>query len=180
MPWQRVFQRYIGQALSKDDFSWGRPNRRYISEDLFLPELKSYKIGKVVVAVDTSGSITKENIEEFSAELNKINHLVDEVTAISCDCRVHEVVKLTSFKQFLSGKFQFKGGGGTAFEPVFDRVKELGASPELLIYLTDGWGSFPEKKPSYPVIWVLTRGGNAAPWGKNIDLPSAQEDNARI
>jgi predicted metal-dependent peptidase len=48
------------------------------------------------------------------------------------------------------------GGGGTSFVPVFKKVEELGITPALLIYFTDGYGTFPDEPPPYPVIWVMT------------------------
>ena len=153
--WERIFHRYVGQALAKDDFSYTRCNRRYMPQDIYLPDLRNHIIGNVVIAVDTSGSITKDILEQFSAELAKVSHLVDEVTVMTCDAEVHEVVKISKMQQFLD-KVKFLGGGGTNFIPVFNKVKELNLQPELLIYLTDTYGQAPNKAPQYPVIWCVT------------------------
>lgn len=171
--WERVFHRYVGQALAKDDYSYTRVNRRFLGQDMYLPDLRNYIIGSVVIAVDTSGSIGRNCLEQFAAEIGKISYLVDEITAMTCDAQVHEVVKVRKFENFLK-KLQMKGGGGTAFEPVFDKVKDLNMQPELLIYLTDAWGSFPEKQPSYPVLWCVTSesGMDYIPWGQKVLLPN--------
>lgn len=168
--WERIFHRYVGQALAKDDFSYTRCNRRYMPQDIYLPDLRNHIIGNVVIGVDTSGSITKEILEQFSAELAKVSYLVDEVTVMSCDARVQEVVKINKMQQFMD-KLEFRGGGGTAFEPVFDKVKELNLAPELLIYLTDTYGSFPEKQPAYPVLWCITDENGRVPWGQAVYIP---------
>lgn len=170
--WERIFHRYVGEALAKDDFSYHRCNRRMLSQDIYLPDLRNHIIGHVVLAIDTSGSITKKIIEQFAAELSKISHLVDEVTVMTCDASVHEVVKIRKMEDFMS-KIYFKGGMGTDFRPVFREVDERKIVPELLIYLTDAWGTFPEKRPNYPVIWCLTVGSNkdAIPWGQSVELP---------
>jgi len=171
--WERIFHRYVGQALAKDDYSYTRVNKRFLGQGIYLPDLRSYIIGSVVLAIDTSGSIGRNCLEQFAAELGKISHLVSEVLVITCDAQVHEVVKVNRFENFLS-KIQMKGGGGTAFEPVFDKVKEMNLAPELLIYLTDAWGSFPEKAPQYPVLWCVTEedGLNHIPWGQKVLLPN--------
>lgn len=171
--WERVFHRYVGQALAKDDYSFTRVNKRFLGQDMYLPDMRSYIIGSVVIAIDTSGSIGRNCLEQFAAEIAKISHLVDEITAMSCDARVHEVVKVKKFENFLN-KLQMKGGGGTAFEPVFDKVKDLKLQPELLIYLTDAWGSFPQKPPQYPVLWCVTSesGMDYIPWGQKVLLPN--------
>lgn len=170
--WERVFHKYIGQALSKDDYSYTRINKRCVGQGIFLPDLRSKKIGNVVVAVDTSGSITKEIIEQFAGELAKVSYLVSEVTVITCDAAVHEVVKINNFKEFLS-KIKFSGGGGTDFRPVFEEVKNKKIIPELLIYLTDCFGTFGEKPPQYPVLWCCTEedGMQHVPWGQKVLIP---------
>jgi len=171
--WARVFHRYVGQALAKDDYSYVRANRRFVPQDIYLPDLRNYIIGTVVVAVDTSGSIGKKCLEQFGAEMSKISHLVDECTAISCDAQIHEVVKIRKFQNFIKNvKFGFKGGGGTDFRPVFDLVKEKKMQPELLIYLTDTYGSFPERPPNYPVLWCITEDGGTVPWGQSVYIPN--------
>jgi len=173
--WERIFHKYVGQALAKDDYSYTRVNRRFLSQDVYLPDLRNYIIGNVVIAIDTSGSIGKNCLEQFAAEINKIRHLVTEVTAMTCDTRVQEVVKVNRFQNFLE-KLQMKGGGGTAFEPVFDKVKELNMVPELLIYLTDTYGSFPEKAPQYPVLWCVTEENSTVPWGQMVTIPNDKRD----
>lgn len=175
--WERIFHRYVGQALAKDDYSYTRVNKRFMGQDIFLPDLRNHIIGSVVIAIDTSGSIGRNCLEQFAAEIAKISYLVDEITAITCDARVHETVKVRKFENFLN-KLQFKGGGGTAFEPVFDKVQEMKMQPELLIYLTDAYGSYPEKPPSYPVLWVVTceDGMSWIPWGQRVLMPNEKGD----
>lgn len=171
--WERVFHKYVGQALAKDDYSYVRVNKRFVGQGMYLPDLRSHIIGSVVLAIDTSGSIGRNCLEQFAAELGKISHLVSEVTVMTCDAAVQEVVKITAFTDWLK-KIHMKGGGGTDFRPVFDKVKELGVMPELLIYLTDAYGTFPEKKPQYPVLWCVTNqdGMQYVPWGQKVLLPN--------
>lgn len=176
--WERIFHKYVGQALAKDDYSYTRVNKRYLGQDIYLPDLRNYIIGKVVVAIDTSGSIGRYCLEQFAGEINKIRHLVSEVTAISCDCRVQEVVKIDKFGDFLS-QIKMAGGGGTDMRPVFERVEKDNMMPELLIYLTDAYGTFPEKAPPYPVLWCCTEedGMNYLPkYGQRVLIPNEKRD----
>lgn len=175
IPWSRILHRYIGEALAKDDYSYSRCNRRFLSQEIYLPDLRSYKLGKAVLAVDTSGStVYNEDLPMFAGEIQKISHLIDKITVITCDAAVHEVVDLFNFSEFFS-KIKFLGGGGTDFRPVFEKLED--SPPNLLIYLTDGWGSYPEKAPDYPVIWCLTEGGSveSIPFGVVVKLPRAHD-----
>jgi predicted metal-dependent peptidase len=171
--WDRIFHRYIGQALAKDDYSFTRINKRFVGQGMYLPDLRSYIVGNVVIAIDTSGSIGRNCLEQFAAEIGKVSHLVNEITAMTCDAAVQEVVKIQKFDNWLN-KLHMRGGGGTDFRPVFEKVRELGVQPELLIYLTDAYGTFPDKKPPYPVLWCITcqDGMNMVPWGQKVLLPN--------
>ena len=126
-----------------------------------------------MIGIDTSGSIGKNCLEQFAGEINKISYLISEVTAMTCDAAVQEVVKIHSFGDWMK-KLQMKGGGGTDFSDVFNKVKELHLAPELLIYLTDGFGSCDVKKPPYPVLWVVTdpTGMDHLPWGQKVLMPN--------
>jgi predicted metal-dependent peptidase len=168
--WERQFHRYVGATIAHDDFSFIKPNKRYISHGLYMPTLHNPIIGNVAVAIDTSGSITPDDVAQFSGELRKISHLVDEVTVMTCDAAVHEVVKVWKFGDF-SKTLKMKGGGGTDFNPPFNKVRELKMRPELMIYLTDTFGTFPTKAPPYPVLWCSTVEESKAtkpPFGQTI------------
>lgn len=177
--WERIFHRYVGQALSKDDYSYTRVNKRFLGQGIYLPDLRSNIIGSVVLLVDTSGSIGKNCLEQFASEINKISHLVSEITVITCDCAVQECVKINQFSDFLK-KIHFKGGGGSDFRDAFTLIKEKNIAPELLIALTDMYITVPEKKPLYPVLWCITSkdGMNNAPtWGQKVELPNEKDSS---
>lgn len=170
--WQRIFHKYIGAAVSKDDYSYTRVNKRFLGQDIYLPDLRSHIIGSVVVAVDTSGSIGKECVAQFAGEIAKISGLVDSLHVITCDAQIHEVVKVHKFENFMS-KVAFKGGGGTSHKPVFNYIKEKHMEPELLICLTDMYSDINDiKKPAYPVLWCSTSEIDKAPFGTVVQIPN--------
>ena len=81
---------------------------------------------------------------------------------IQCDAEIQEDVKITSQEEFerYIKTMQMRGFGGTDFRPVFSYVEELRRAKEFhnlkgLIYLTDGYGVFPEKKPDYSTAFVF-------------------------
>lgn len=89
-----------------------------------------------------------------------------------CDAKVHRVDECDDAGDLNTIRAKgAPGGGGTAFEPVFDRIKKEGLEPECLVYLTDGMGSFPHQQPSYPVIWGNIYKGSKYPWGDVVDIP---------
>src|SRR5699024_7110524 len=89
---------------------------------------------------------------------------------LMCDTRVTSDRMLDSSAPPDLARLVFRGGGGTDFRPVFQRLEEQ--PPKAVVFLTDGYGPVPEEPPEYPVLWVLTPDGMApAPWGEVVELP---------
>jgi predicted metal-dependent peptidase len=163
VPWERILQSWVGGIISGcEDFRWERPNHRHpLARELIMPGPVDNQLDEIVVTVDTSGSITDTQLARFASEIRKLAQYVGEITVITTDAEVHEKVKVSSASDLLK-KLKFKGGGGTDFRPVFEAVKNcLG-----MIFFTDGCATYPEKKPGYPVLWILTRNNSTPPFGK--------------
>ena len=53
-------------------------------------------------------------------------------------------------------------------------------TPDLLVYLTDGYGAYPERPPSYPVLWLVAPGGKiTVDWGLQCVLEAEGTDEQR-
>ena len=148
----------------------GRPNRRFVSSGLYLPSVERRSIGEIVIAVDTSGSIGTQELEQFSGEINAIaNEAQPElIRVIYCDAAVQAVDEFGLSEPITLSP---KGGGGTDFIPAFKWVEEEenDIEPMCLIYLTDLCrNSFPPA-PDYPVLWV-TDSQKTAPFGETLRI----------
>lgn len=134
----------------------------------------------LAVALDTSGSCQDGVMRQFLGELLAI--LRDsggprvEITLIQCDAEIQSVSVLTredDTERFMEG-FQVFGCGGTDFRPVFDYVDrcredgEDGKPFRGLLYLSDGYGDFPDKAPDYPVAFLFPREDDFFGWGGMI------------
>ena len=167
LPWRMLLARYLS-SNARDDYSYMRPSRR--EGDYILPSLRSHQI-ELVVALDTSGSIKEKEFGEFVAEINALKgQLRAKVTLLACDAALADGApwSFEPWEEFTLPE-SFQGGGGTSFKPVFDWVAQQGAQPQSLVYFTDAEGEFPEKEPSYPVLWLI-KGKNPVPWGQRIQL----------
>lgn len=71
LDWQDILERYICDR-ARDDYSWTPPNKRFLHLDVILPSLSHQKLPEVVLAFDTSGSVTEAEMNQFSAELSGI------------------------------------------------------------------------------------------------------------
>lgn len=164
--WKAMLRRFITET-SKNDYSWARLNRRFQSQGIFLPSLYSETMGEIVVVIDTSGSIDQPTLNAFGAEIAAIveNTRPSKTTVIYCDAAINHV---DEFSPDDTLKFEMHGGGGTSFIPPFEYVTEKDMKPVCLVYLTDGFGPFPDA-PDYPTMWVMTT-NVIAPFGETIPI----------
>jgi predicted metal-dependent peptidase len=167
LPWRMLLARHLSLA-ARDDFSYMRPSRR--EGAAILPSLRSAQIA-VVVAVDTSGSIKPQEMDEFFAEVNALKAQVRaRLALLACDERLADGAPwIVEPWEELEPPASVGGGGGTDFRPVFDWVARQDHRPELLVYFTDAEGEFPAAEPDYPVLW-LVKGRAPVPWGQRIQL----------
>lgn len=180
--WQDHIRGFFARKVGGGGYDWRKPDRRLILRDIIAPARSGNGCGPVVVAVDTSGSIGQKELDHFFAEMRGI---LDDVRpsliyVVWCDAKVHKVDEVEDSADVSSLKA--KGGGGTAFEPVFDWVYNEGIEPDALVYLTDGLGSFPSKAPSYPVIWGDIHGSVKYPFGDvvSVNSPRPEETGLRV
>ena len=167
VPWRNLLGRYMS-LRTREDFDYSRPGRR--EGDAVLPSLRGNAIG-LVVAIDTSGSISNREISEFLSEIDVLKGQVKaRVSLVACDAQISKDSPLI-FEPWESITFpsSFSGGGGTDFTPVFEWTEAQNHAPDLLVYFTDAKGKFPDFHPSFPVLW-LVKGSEEVPWGQRIQL----------
>lgn len=168
LPWRNLLAHFMTQT-ARDDYSYTRPSSRRGDPAVF-PCLRSGQIN-IYVALDTSGSITESEIEEFIAEIDAIKSLIRaRITLLACDAELASDGPwiYESWDEFILPR-KIVGGGGTRFTPVFDWAERQDGRPDLLVYFTDADGQFPQQIPQYPVLW-LVKGKSPVPWGQRIQL----------
>jgi predicted metal-dependent peptidase len=164
--WRAILQVFV-QPTGKNDYTMNPPNRRYIHLGLYMPSLKSNEMPPIVIGIDTSGSISAENLNCFRAEIQSImDNCPTTIDCFYCDTKItgHDIFTQDNPVVFKN----CRGGGGTDFRPVFKEIEKQGLRPECLIYLTDLEGSFPDHAPDYPVLWINTYNHETAPFGTTV------------
>jgi len=151
IPWREVLSRFLVEN-SKNDYSWKIPNRKYLNQDLYLPSLSNPELGEVILAVDTSGSISNQDLNEIATEIQSILSMFNkEFEVIYCDAKVVGKETIDPYSQL---KLNPKGGGGTDYRPVF--VDIVDKNIICLIYFTDGYcNDFPKTEPAFSTLWIL-------------------------
>lgn len=169
-PWYNRLHRYM-QSLSTSNYNWARLNRRTLrTHGVFSPLHQSEALGDIALFIDTSGScFAKAEQANFAGHLN----------AILAEAKPHRIhlyyfdTKVYPGEVIEAGELDVstrpKGGGGTSFEPIFRQIEDDDLLPEVVIILTDLYGSFPANEPGYPVVWACTS-DQVAPFGETIKI----------
>ena len=169
--WTEQIRAWFARKVGSGAWDWKRPDRRLITRDIYTAGRSGFKSGTIVVGFDTSGSCMNET-PVFMAEMAGILEDIkpERLVIIWADCMVQRVDEVEEAEDLRHLKpIQ---GGGTSFVPVFDKIAELGLTPDALVYLTDGIGGFPNVMPEYPVIWGNVYGdGEQYPWGDVVNIP---------
>ena len=164
LDWRQLLSRYLSDRTNTD-YSWRRPNKRYMPNH-YLPSLYSETIGNVVIAIDTSGSVTDEEIKELLTEVESIRETYHPktLTIIDCDYKIHAVHEINDYTDILS--LPFTGGGGTAIEPVINYCNTN--PPAVLIYFTDLYADDITEEVPYDILWVCNSQHPPAQVGETI------------
>jgi predicted metal-dependent peptidase len=117
------------------------------------PGVRIKRLRKIVVAIDTSGSINNTLFQEFWNEIMAISKTGTLVTVVECDAEIHHVYDVRN--QMAMPKP--RGGGGTSFDPVLRWVKRH-RMYNGLIYFTDAYANEPRESVSLPVLWCVYGG----------------------
>ena len=159
--WKKILNDFLSERFPLD-YSWTTVNTRRSLPDSCLPGRDGIQWARVAVAIDTSGSVTVDEIRQMCSE---IMHCLDcydsngqgmEIDVLYCDTELHGHETLTSGDmpyQEIKG-----GGGGTMFSPVMEEFKDrqyLTEDPAALIYMTDGCCDDFGDDPEIPVLWMM-------------------------
>lgn len=145
--WKGYLRRFAGGSVKVYTKKTRRKyNKRY--ED--NPGLKIKQRKHVLVAIDTSGSVSSNELLEFMQEINHIFKTGADVTVVQADTAIRNIAAYNP-----NNDYKIYGRGGTDFEPVVDYYNENTRKYSCLIYLTDGEAPAPETVKGR-VLWALS------------------------
>jgi predicted metal-dependent peptidase len=114
----------------------------------------------MLLAIDTSGSVSNDELLEFMNEIHHIYKAGVDITIIQCDTKINSIEKYTG-----EWDLNIHGRGGTYFDPVIEYFNEHNKEFTSLVYFTDGEATA-YVKPKGKVLWVLSERSSM-----NDDLP---------
>jgi len=171
--WKKELAEFVTSSCKgKDEYTWRKFNRRVISNDIYLPTVENETIGEVVVAIDTSGSIGQEQLNEFASELVSICEAVspDAVRILWWDTKVHGEQLFTDNYDQIGSMLKPLGGGGTRVSSVAEYINKKKINAECVLVFTDGYlESDVVWNISSPTLWMVTENKNwTPPTGKKV------------
>jgi len=161
LSWRELLARLVTRSIPFN-FSYRRPSRKSIVTDIYFPSLEKEKV-ELIACVDTSGSMSSEEVKDGIGELLGILRSFKsvEILLFSCDSRLYDANKVAS--EYDLRVARLKGGGGTDFRPIFRWIRENRPRAKVLVYFTDAYGVFPlpgEVPSNLTVIWVVSKKGD--------------------
>jgi predicted metal-dependent peptidase len=173
--WKEQLREFVTSTCStKDTSTWRKVNRRFIGHDIYMPSLIGESVGRIVVGIDTSGSIEGRILDRF---LSEVKCIADDVQPEAIDLLYWDTT-VAGHETYNAGNMDMlvqstkpKGGGGTDPSCVAPYMKDKHIKPECVVMLTDGaicdneWGEY-----DVPVLWVVVGSDVASPVGKTINV----------
>ena len=167
--WKAYFRRLLGSIYDVNIKSTRRKVSKRFEDAAGIQHKKKVSI---LVAVDTSGSVSNKELQDFFSEIDYVYKAGARVTILQCDMRINKIEEY-------DGKNipEIKGRGGTDLNPPVDYYEKHRKEYASLIYFTDGEAPLPTKTPQ-GMVWVITSSGLMQDFpGKVIQIPKEIPNN---
>lgn len=141
--WRKILRRVVASSVDsiikgRSDYTYRRVSRRLQDRHFIFPGMLDYQ-PKIMVGIDTSGSMGNEDYQkaltEIESMLKEVARGKDSVRIFSVDTKVGKITPVSSVK-----KIRLEGGGGTVMAVAWKYVKSLARKdqPDIFILVTDG------------------------------------------
>ena len=159
--WVEALADFLDRSFGQEP-TLAKPSRRHLWRGDYFPSLKGIGGGDLVIAIDTSLSVSQQEAERFAAEIDGIRETIkpDRTCVIYCDTRIQRGADGQLYDDFDSYddiEVRKIKGIGTRFDPPFHLVVQEELKPSAFIYFTDGYcyvGSDLAEIVDYPVLWA--------------------------
>jgi predicted metal-dependent peptidase len=172
--WRQELEEFVKATVYSTDRTWARPNRRFVSQGIYMPSVIREGCGTIVYIEDISGSVPYQAHQQSSAEVIRLHSELkpERLIVLYVDTEVQKVEEFGPDDEVYIG---FTGGGGTYFAPGFDWISENNIEPDVVIYLTDLYPADNPPEPPYPVLWACVTPELKWAWGRTIFLDITKE-----
>ena len=175
--WRELLREFWSSSVrGADELTWRKFNKHRLVDDHYLPSLISETVGEVVLAIDTSGSISNDDIGRVAAQIQELCDSVtpERIRVLWWDTQVHGEQVFDGDYTNIKGLLKPMGGGGTRAGAVSDYIVKKNINPDCVIVFTDGYvEQNVDWQVKTPTLWLITQQGNkgfAPPSGSKLDI----------
>ena len=161
--WREVLQDFWSSHVrGKDEFTWRRFNKNRLADGYYLPSTVNETIGEVILAIDTSGSISNQDIAKVASRIQELCETLppDRIRILWWDTQVHGEQVFEGNYGGMHQALKPLGGGGTRASCVSEYITKNNLNADCMVVFTDGyledevkWGT------NIPTIWLIKEGG---------------------
>lgn len=168
--WRRELSDFVKDAISTRN-DWSRSARRHAWQPVIYPRRRNDTVGTVIFARDTSGSIDDHTCAEYTALISAcVAEMGCRGLVVDCDTKIQAEYEVSDYEEC---PLTAKGGGGTRFQPVFDKADEMIEGGEQIagvVYLTDMQSmDLHSMMSEIPTLWLATTDVEA-PFGRTVRI----------
>jgi predicted metal-dependent peptidase len=167
--WRQLLGHRMSIALRRGigvrtDYSFTRPSRRQsVYHPILPPRLSGDRTARIVIVVDTSGSMEAPRLQRALAEVAAVIRQFDyPVTIIPCDIQAYEPVRLVAAAEAYRLS-ELPGGSGTHMPAGIQSALHLRPRPDVILVLTDGFTPYPEQAYAVPVLFGILTAADEPP-----------------
>lgn len=171
--WVEEMNQYVTSYMrGNEELTWRKMNRRHLADDMYLPSVENEAVGEIIYAVDTSGSISNEDLSRVAGELASLCELCnpERVRVLWWDTKVHGEQVFDGDYGNIATMLKPQGGGGTHVSSVSDYIIKNDITAECMIVHTDGYVENNIKwDTTIPTLWLVTMNRQfTPPSGKKV------------
>ena len=163
--WQELLTNYLVKSPF-NDYTYSQCDRRFLNSEFIIPSLEDNdELENVVISLDTSGSISKENLSSFVAEVKGLLKSFNNIKGFMCsiDTKVYDFKEIDKYEV----NIPTTGGGGTDYSSLWKELDKRQINPSVVLFFGDGYAEY-GKEPNYPVIFLLTKDHQSPPFGRKV------------
>jgi predicted metal-dependent peptidase len=159
--WKSLIKKHLLNGIGANVIlCWKRPSRRHP----LIPGVKRLTRPKAWFAVDTSGSISNDELQQFFGEMNAVMRNQGQGIIIPWDAQVYDSIDLKSSKDLARriGDGSIKGGGGTVIAPALEKVINEMRQGDIVIITTDGYIHDIAEENTQPLLSAIGKKSSTA------------------
>jgi predicted metal-dependent peptidase len=175
IPWSLLLRQWLFERVRTDWRSFPFA-RKHLWRGVYMPSMGVEIPPEIIFAIDTSGSISDKDLQLAGSEVRALRETFPcRLAIIQCDATVQDVALYDMGDPTpVPERMKMKGRGGTDFRPVFEWAdKRRESALPIVVYVTDGFGTFPKSVIHYPTIWIVQQEGLPAadfPFGLVVSM----------